>query len=249
MASTPIAQPTANAMSTMMTIGACHSCPKTQRTVASCWLFNAKANSAKKMKARKSQTTRRMLEEDAGLFGEAHIAQRCDAGAKEPGEEAHAVDCRWATKEKARLERALNSQLRCVLRRRILHHRHVRIDRLAQGLARLKVRHQLLGDHHLLAAARVAPDARRPAVDREAPEATDLDAVPARERVRHRIENGLHRELSVAVGELAESLGQLRHEIRPRHGRRRITSRPSACPAWRAAAHQGWSCRRSRARC
>jgi hypothetical protein len=52
------------------------------------------------------------------------------------------------------------------------------VHRLAQGLARLEVRHQLLGDQHLRAAARVAAHARRAAVDREAAEAADLDAVP-----------------------------------------------------------------------
>ena len=60
MASTPSAQPAANTTSTTMTIGACHSTPKNQRTLALCWLFSANANSVKKISALKAQTRMRM---------------------------------------------------------------------------------------------------------------------------------------------------------------------------------------------
>ncbi len=56
----PKAQPSANAARTMMTIGARHSWSKNQCTLASCWLFSAKAKRAKKTATRTSQTTRRI---------------------------------------------------------------------------------------------------------------------------------------------------------------------------------------------
>ena len=62
------------------------------------------------------------------------------------------------------------------------------VDRLAQRLAGFEVRHQLLRDGDLLAAARIAPQAWRAAGDRETAETADLDAMPAGERIAHRIE-------------------------------------------------------------
>ena len=155
--------------------------------------------------------------------------------------------------------------------------RRLGVDRFAQGLARLEVRHQLLGDHHLLAAARVAPDAGRSAVDGEAAEAADLDAVAARQRVRHGVEDGLDGELGVALRELREAFGEMGDEVGAGHGLSwSLGSRPpargalaraigragpttagpdtlppltlSACRAWRAAGRPGSWCRRSRAR-
>src|SRR6185369_1511988 len=72
--------------------------------------------------------------------------------------------------------------------------------------------------------ARVAAHARRTAVDREAAETADLDAVAARERIGHRIEDRLDRELGVALRQLAEALGQPGHEVRSGH---RSFGRPS----------------------
>ena len=54
---TPNAQASANAASTMDTIGARHWVPKNQRMPASCWLFSANANRVKKTAALKSQTS------------------------------------------------------------------------------------------------------------------------------------------------------------------------------------------------
>src|SRR5512145_707988 len=51
MPSAPIARPPANAASTTRTSGAVHDVPKKKCTVASCWLFSAKANRVKKMAA------------------------------------------------------------------------------------------------------------------------------------------------------------------------------------------------------
>src|SRR6476659_4620074 len=73
--------------------------------------------------------------------------------------------------------------------------------------------HELFGDHDLLAGAWIASDPWRTTVDREAAEAADLDPMPARERDRHRIDDRLDRELSVAMGQLAESLSQLDHQV------------------------------------
>src|ERR1700712_5841003 len=86
-----------------------------------------------------------------------------------------------------------------------------------QGLARLEVGHQLFRDGDLLARARVAAHARRAPADRETAEAADLDAVPARERVGHRIENGLDRELGVTHGDMRETLSELSNKIRSSH--------------------------------
>ena len=61
MANTPTAQPAAKMASTTITMRALHSMPKNHRTVTVCWLFSAKANSVKKMKARKTQLRMRML--------------------------------------------------------------------------------------------------------------------------------------------------------------------------------------------
>src|ERR1043165_728008 len=77
------------------------------------------------------------------------------------------------------------------------------VDALAQFLARLAVRHVLLRHVNLLAGCRIAAGARRPVVEPEAAEAADLDAMPAEQALRHRIEDHLH---SVP--------GILRHELR-----------------------------------
>jgi len=61
MASAPKAQPAAKVTSTTITMRACHSTPKNQRTVVTCWLFSAKANKVKKISALKAQTRTRML--------------------------------------------------------------------------------------------------------------------------------------------------------------------------------------------
>src|ERR1700741_1341439 len=91
------------------------------------------------------------------------------------------------------------------------------VDGLSQGLARLEVGHQLFRDGDLLAGARVAAHARRAPADRETAEAADLDAVPARERVGHRIEHGLDRELGVTHGDLRKPLSELSDEVGPCH--------------------------------
>src|SRR4051812_7921353 len=91
------------------------------------------------------------------------------------------------------------------------------VHRLAQRLARLEVRNALLRDVHALAGSRIASHAGRAAVDREAAEAADLDAVAAHQCVAHRVEDGLDGVLRVAMGQLAESGGQFFYEVATGH--------------------------------
>src|SRR5690242_3746843 len=79
------------------------------------------------------------------------------------------------------------------------------IDRLTQGLARLEVRHALLGDLNAFARTRIAPDARRTPVHREAAKTADLDAMATHQGVAHRVKDGLDGVLGVAVRELREA--------------------------------------------
>src|SRR5882672_1070442 len=67
------------------------------------------------------------------------------------------------------------------------------IQPLAHFLAGLEERHRLLVDRHMRAGARIAAGAGRAMLDREGPEAAQLDAVATRERGRdlaeHRIDD------------------------------------------------------------
>lgn len=87
------------------------------------------------------------------------------------------------------------------------------IDRLAHRLARLEVRHQLFRNHHRPARARIAPHARWTPIDRKAAEASNLNALFACQGMGHRGQDGCHRELCIAMGQLAETFGQLGHEF------------------------------------
>src|SRR3954447_15665398 len=93
------------------------------------------------------------------------------------------------------------------------------VHRFAQRLARLEMRHAVFRDVHAFAGTGIASHARRPAVDREAAEAADLDAVPAHERIAHRVQDGLDGVLGVAVRQLTETGGQFFDEVRSCHGR------------------------------
>src|SRR3954469_14435675 len=111
----------------------------------------------------------------------------------------------------------------------VLHFGGALVHRLAQRLAGLEVRHALFGDVDAFAGTRVAAHAGRAPVDREAAEAADLDAVPAHERVAHRVEDRLDGVLGVAMGELAETAGQFFDEIGSGHGQggARTKARPA----------------------
>jgi hypothetical protein len=77
----------------------------------------------------------------------------------------------------------------------------------------LKCGTRFLGNLHALARTRVAPDARRTPVDREAAEAADLDAVPAHQRVAHRVEDGLDGVFGIAVRELRKARCEFFDEV------------------------------------
>jgi hypothetical protein len=83
----------------------------------------------------------------------------------------------------------------------------------AHRFAGFKVRHQFFRNDDLLAAARVAANARRAPVDGKAAEASDFDAVAVCQGITHGIENGLHCELSVALIQLRETFGQFIDEV------------------------------------
>src|SRR6185436_18802510 len=93
-----------------------------------------------------------------------------------------------------------------------------RVDALAQLLAGLEVRHVLFRDVHFLAGLRIAADARRPVIQAEAAEPADLDAMAVEQRVRHRIQDHLHRVLRVLRHQLRVTLCQPRDQFRLRHG-------------------------------
>src|SRR6478735_8250149 len=123
------------------------------------------------------------------------------------------------------------------------------VDRLAQRLARLEMGHALLGDLHAFTGARIASDARRAPVDREAAEAADLDPMAAHQRVAHGVEDGLDGVFGVAVRELRKAGCEFFDEIGAGHGKKcrrkkRTGWRPRrpcpgtritcpSCPAWR----------------
>src|ERR1700704_6184555 len=78
------------------------------------------------------------------------------------------------------------------------------IDALAQLLARLEVWHVLLGYLHLVAGLRIASGSRGTIVQPETAEPADLDALPFREALGHRVEDHLDRELGVLRDEMRE---------------------------------------------
>src|SRR5664279_5104112 len=83
-----------------------------------------------------------------------------------------------------------------------------KIDPLAQFLARLEMRDELLRNLYLLAGLGIASGARRPVVQAEAAEPADLDAFALREGLAHRVEDHLDRKLGI----LGYQLRKLRRE-------------------------------------
>src|SRR6185436_12717146 len=76
------------------------------------------------------------------------------------------------------------------------------VDPLAQVFARLEVRHVFSRQRHRFTGFRVAPLARRAKVQREAAETADLDALAARERIAHDLQNLLESELDILGGQM-----------------------------------------------
>ena len=76
------------------------------------------------------------------------------------------------------------------------------------------MRHELAIQTYRLTGFRVAPYARGAVVQGEAAEATDLDAIPCRQRLGHLLQHGLDGQLDILGGELTlvsdDSFDQLR---------------------------------------
>ena len=78
------------------------------------------------------------------------------------------------------------------------------VEPLAQVLAGLEERHELLGHRDRGAGARVAADAGRAVLDGEGAEAPELDAVAARQRIDDLVEDDVDDALDVAVIEMLD---------------------------------------------
>src|SRR6056297_1240241 len=75
----------------------------------------------------------------------------------------------------------------------------------------------LAGKGDGLAGLGIAPHARGAIVQREAAEATDLDAIAARQRIAHDLEQMLDRELDVFRGQMLLLPGDYLDQFRLRH--------------------------------
>src|SRR5512135_1889342 len=81
------------------------------------------------------------------------------------------------------------------------------------------MRHVLLRHLYFLAGLRIATDARWPVIQSEAAEAANLDAIARQQRLRHRIEDHLHRVLRVLGHQLRVALREASDQFRLGHGR------------------------------
>src|SRR6188472_2171260 len=95
------------------------------------------------------------------------------------------------------------------------------VDSLAQILAGFEVRHVLASERHRLAGLRIAAHSGRPVVQGEAAKPADFDALAARERFAHELQDVLDRQFNVlggqvflAAGDRLDQLG-LCHEYGP----------------------------------
>jgi hypothetical protein len=78
------------------------------------------------------------------------------------------------------------------LQRKCLH-----VYSLAQGFTGFEMGNAFFGNRYAFTAAGVATHARRAVVHRKASKAANFNAVPAYQRIIHRIQNSFHRELSI----------------------------------------------------
>src|SRR5262249_47049906 len=92
------------------------------------------------------------------------------------------------------------------------------VDALAQVLARLEVRNVLARERHRLPRLGIASLTGRAEVEREAAEATDLDAITLRQRVAHDLEDLLQRQLHVTRRQVLLLGGDDLDQFRLRHG-------------------------------
>ena len=87
------------------------------------------------------------------------------------------------------------------------------VDFFAQGLARLEMGNALFRNGNAFTAAGVPADTRWAAVDREAAETTDFNAMATFQGVAHGIQNGLDRKLCIAVRQLGKARRQLFYKV------------------------------------
>src|SRR5204863_3617645 len=91
------------------------------------------------------------------------------------------------------------------------------VQPLAHFLAGLEERHGLLIHRHMRTGTRIASRARRTVLDRERPEAAQLDAVAARERRGDLAEHRVDDVLDVALVEMRVLRGDALHQLRLDH--------------------------------
>src|SRR3954463_11031933 len=122
---------------------------------------------------------------------------------------------------------------------------------LAQLLAGLEMRHELLRHVDLLARFRIPAGSSRPGGQAEAAEAADLDALTLHQALRHRVEDHLDGEFCILGDELGIARRQPGYEFGLRHAReppgrfRALITARSVCRASPSGARPGWCCRRS----
>ena len=92
-----------------------------------------------------------------------------------------------------------------------------RIDSLAEILARLEVRNVLAGQGHCLTGLGIPADSRGPEMQRETPEASNLDALPLGQRIAHQIQQVLDRKLDVFRRQVLLLAGNGFYEFRFSH--------------------------------
>src|SRR3954468_5310023 len=91
------------------------------------------------------------------------------------------------------------------------------VHALAQLLAGLEMRHELLRHVDLLSRFRIPAGAGRTVVQAEAAEAADLDALSLNQALRHRVEDHLDREFRILGDELRIARSQPGYEFGLRH--------------------------------
>src|SRR4029453_9457160 len=123
--------------------------------------------------------------------------------------------------------------LRCLFRK---------VHALPQLLAGLEVRYVLLRHLHLLARLRIASGAGRPIVEAKAAEPADLDALPLRERLAHRVEDHLHRKLGILGDQLRKLRREAVDQLRFGHCVDSVNRWSWCRTAWPSAARPGWWC-------
>lgn len=101
------------------------------------------------------------------------------------------------------------------------------IEPVAQLLAGFKKRRPFLLNVHRLAAARIAPDARRAMFHRKRAKSTQFNSVAARQRIRNFLKHDRDDTLDIAVKKVRIFVGKLLHQFRLDHISPRSLLRPA----------------------